>query len=69
LGTLLGELVPGRIAPFDGLAANAAELAAQCRAKGTSLDLRDTLIAGIAQACGATLATRNQRHFGDLAWP
>ncbi len=68
LETLLGELLQGRIAPLDGLATqNAAELAAQHKAKGTPVDLRDTLIAGIAKACGATLATRNQRHFGDLA--
>ncbi len=68
LETLLSELVQGRIAPLDGLAAGkAAQLAAQRKAKGTPVDLRDTLIAGIAQACGATLATRNGRHFQDLA--
>jgi predicted nucleic acid-binding protein len=68
LETLLGELVQGRIAPLDGLAAqNAAQLAAQRKARGTPVDLRDTLIAGIAQACGAMLATRYQRHFGGLA--
>ncbi len=68
LETLLGELVQSRIAPLDGLAAqNLAQLAAQRKPKGAPVDLRDTLIAGIAQACGAMLATRNQRHFGDLA--
>jgi predicted nucleic acid-binding protein len=68
LETLLGELEQGRIAPLGGLAAQtAAQLAAQRKAKETSVDLRDTLIAEIAQACSATLATRNQRHFGDLA--
>jgi len=30
-----------------------------------SVDLRDTLIAGIALARGAQLATRNTRHFSD----
>jgi predicted nucleic acid-binding protein len=35
--------------------------------EGTPVDLRDTLIAGIAQASGATLPTRNQRYFGGLA--
>jgi toxin FitB len=67
LETLLSELVQGRIAPLDGLAAQkAAQLAAQRKANGTPVDLRDTLIAGIAQACRAALATRNQRHFHDL---
>ena len=70
LETLLDELVQGRIAPLDGLAAQkAAQLAALRKAKGTPVDLRDTLIAGIAQACRATLATRNQRHFHDLGLP
>lgn len=36
---------------------------------GKPVDLRDTLIAGIAQAYQATLATRNQRHFQDLGLP
>ena len=67
LEALLGELVQGRIAPLDGLAAQkAAQLAALRKAAGTPVDLRDTLIAGIAHACRATLATRNQRHFQDL---
>lgn len=70
LDALLNELVQGRIAPLDGLAAQkAAQLAALRKAKGTPVDLRDTLIAGIAQACSATLATRNQRHFQDLGLP
>ena len=68
LETLLSELVQGRIAPLDGLAAGkAAHLAAQRKARGTPVDLRDTLIAGIALSCRATLATRNGRHFQDLA--
>lgn len=67
LETLLSNLVQGRIAPLDGLAAQkAAQLAAHRKANGTPVDLRDTLIAGIAQACRAALATRNQRHFHDL---
>jgi len=32
-------------------------------------DARDTLIAGIALARRATLATRNERHFQDLKLP
>ncbi|MEB3257097.1 MAG: type II toxin-antitoxin system VapC family toxin [Cyanobacteriota bacterium] len=70
LEELLGELVQGRIAPLDALAARkAARLAAERRTQGTTVDLRDTLIAGIAQGCRATLATRNQRHFQDLGIP
>lgn len=68
LGMLLSELVQGRIAPLDGLAAGkAAQLAAQRKARGTPVDLRDTLIAGIALARSAMLATRNQRHFAVIA--
>ncbi|MBM5826839.1 MAG: type II toxin-antitoxin system VapC family toxin [Cyanobacteria bacterium M_surface_7_m2_040] len=67
LEVLLTELVQGRIAPLDAQAAReAAQLAAQRKALGTPVDLRDTLIAGTALAHQATLATRNQRHFLDL---
>ncbi len=70
LERLLVELVQGRIAPLDGQAAQqAARLAARRKAAGTPVDLRDTLIAGIAQVCQATLVTRNQRHFQDLGLP
>ena len=66
LNHLLNELVPGRIASLDGRAAlQAAQLAAKRKAQGTPVDLRDTLIAGIALASGALLATRNHRHFMD----
>ena len=63
LDRLLEQLIEGRIAPLDGQAAQqAAQLAAWRQAKGTSVDLRDTLI---ALARGAMLATRNHRHFND----
>ena len=66
LNQLLKHLVQDRIAPLDGLAAQrAAVLAAERKAKGRSVDLRGTLIAGIALARGAQLATRNTRHFSD----
>jgi predicted nucleic acid-binding protein len=66
LDQLLEQLIEGRIAPLDGPASQqAAQLAAWRRARGTSVDLRDTLIAGIALARGALLATRNSRHFND----
>ncbi len=70
LEELLSQLVQGRIAPLDALAAQkAARLAAHRKARGAPVDLRDTLIAGITQACRATLATRNLRHFQDLNLP
>lgn len=66
LERMLNELVQGRVAPLDAQAAQqAAQLAAQRRSRGTPVDLRDTLIAGIAISCGAALATRNRRHFED----
>lgn len=56
-----------RIVPFDTSAAEqAAVLMASRRQMGRSVELRDTMIAGIAIARRATLATRNMRHFADL---
>src|SRR5436189_5016335 len=40
-----------------------------CQKKGRPGDLRDTMIAGIALAHRATLATRNVAHFEDLSVP
>ncbi len=58
LDTLLEQLIQERIAPLDGVAVqHAALLAAQRRALGRPVNLRDTLIAGIALARGAQLAT------------
>jgi len=47
-------------------AASAAQLAADRQRAGRIADLRDTLIAGIALARRATIATRNTRHFEGL---
>jgi predicted nucleic acid-binding protein len=59
-----------RILEFDSIAAlEAATLAAERRKAGRPVDVRDTLVAGIAIARRATLATRNVRHFGDLGVP
>ena len=61
-------MIQERIAPLDGRAAQqAALLAAQRKAQGRSVDLRDTLIAGIAMAHEAQLATRNVGHFSDTS--
>jgi toxin FitB len=65
---VLNEKIQGRIAVFDLAAAvSAAELESAARAKGRPIDTRDAMIAGTVLANGATLATRNVRHFEDIA--
>jgi len=65
---LLLEDLAGRIAVFDQPAAEAAAvLAARRRQAGRTVEFRDTQIAGIAIARRASIATRNVRHFQDLA--
>jgi predicted nucleic acid-binding protein len=64
----VAEVLQGRIANFDEAAAEcAADLAAARKAKGIPDEARDTMIAGIVLANRATLATRNVRHFADIA--
>jgi len=59
-----------RVATFDTAAAGqASDLMAARHRKGRPGDLRDTMIAGIALAQHATLATRNIAHFEDAAIP
>jgi len=59
-----------RVASFDKLAATqTADLMALRQREGRPGDLRDSMIAGIALARGATLATRNTTHFEDLSVP
>jgi predicted nucleic acid-binding protein len=63
-------LLGRRIAPFDTAAAECAGmLAAERKRLGRNFEERDTMIAGIAIAIGATIATRNTRHFIDIAVP
>jgi len=67
---LVEDDLENRILDFDpGAATSAADLAAERQRKGRPVDVRDTLIAGIALARRATLATRNVRHFADLKVP
>src|SRR5437899_967882 len=67
-GRFIEADIERRILPFDELAAEAAaSLAAARRRDGRPGELRDTMIAGIAIARRATLATRNTRHFDDLS--
>lgn len=64
------DAIEERVVPFDASAAQfAAELDASRRKKGRPGDLRDTMIAGIALAHHATLATRNTEHFDDSLVP
>ncbi|MGC2110161.1 MAG: type II toxin-antitoxin system VapC family toxin [Candidatus Korobacteraceae bacterium] len=62
---LLGDL-GNRVVPLDAEAAeNAAALMAVRHKKGRPVGSRDTMIAGIALARHATIATRNTAHFED----
>ncbi|HLH91039.1 MAG TPA: type II toxin-antitoxin system VapC family toxin [Xanthobacteraceae bacterium] len=67
---IIDEDLERRILWFDAAAAeqSAALMAARQQA-GRPRDLRDTMIAGIAQAQRATVATNNVRHFDDLTVP
>lgn len=67
---VLTEDLSSRVLTLDEMAAvTAAQLAADRRRAGRIVDLRDLLIAGIAQARRATIATRNTRHFEGLDVP
>jgi len=64
---VLEEKLERRVLPFDHAAAEeTAALMETRRRLGRPGDSRDTMIAGIALAQNATLATRNLRHFDDL---
>jgi toxin FitB len=59
-----------RVVSFDVTAAEqAGDLMASRRKKGRAGELRDSMIAGIALAQHATLATRNTAHFDDTSVP
>src|ERR1700683_2341345 len=62
--------IDNRVVPFDVAAAQeAGDLMGCGHKKGHPGDLRDTMIAGIAIAQHATLATRNTAHFDDIPVP
>ena len=66
----MADMIEDRIVPFDiGAAEETAILMANRRQAGRQGELRDSMIAGIAIARRATLATRNTRHFADLPVP
>ena len=57
----------GRVVAFDEAAAHAAaQIAAERRRLGRSIEIRDVQIAGVAAARKAAIATRNVRHFQGL---
>ncbi len=61
---VLGQDLANRILGFDREAAErTARVSALARRLGREIELRDAMIAGIAARHGATLATRNLRHF------
>ena len=63
----LAEEFQGRIFPFDEMAALvAAPLMVSRTRQGMNIEIRDTMIAGIAISRKAEIATRNIRHFQDL---
>ena len=65
---LLESALQRRILHFDSDAAlQAAQLCADRRGRGRPVDPRDTMIAGIVLASHATLATRNTKHFEEIA--
>ena len=67
---LLDHDLERRVLAFDHEAAeHTAALMAARRRRGRLGESRDAMIAGIALAQRATLATRNVRHFGDLDVP
>jgi predicted nucleic acid-binding protein len=66
----LTEDLSSRVLTLDEMAAvAAAQIAADRQRADRIVVLRDTLIAGIAQARRATIATRNTRHFEGLDVP
>ncbi len=70
LDILLGTVLGGRVAPLDAATATrAAEIAAIREQQGIVIEDGDTFIAAIAEVHGATIATRNVKHFPGLSVP
>ena len=62
--TFIADFLENRVAMFDVKAAmSAASYSSKRRSLGRPVEIRDTLIAGLAISLGATLATRNIRDF------
>jgi hypothetical protein len=70
LDRILTDILEARVLAFESSAATeTAALMAERQLHGRRGDIRDSMIAGIAVAHQATLATRNTRHFDDLPVP
>jgi len=70
LDRTLTDILEARVLAFEASAPTAAAaLMAERQLRGRRGDIRDSMIAGIAIARRATLATRNIRHFDDLPVP
>ena len=68
--TMLTQKIGGRVASFDFTAAErTADLMAARQEAGRMVDLRDSMIAGIALSTNAALATGNPKHFEGLRVP
>jgi tRNA(fMet)-specific endonuclease VapC len=64
VGTLLSAL---SIIPLDAPAAdNAGEIFRELGAKGSTIDMADSLIAGICRSRDGMLITRNKKHFSRV---
>jgi toxin FitB len=65
---MLEMMFADRILDFDEAASQVtASLMAQRKLSGITIDLRDSMIAGAALSRRAALATRNVKHFADIA--
>ena len=63
----VANMILDRVATFDIAAARAAaDIMAMRKRRGRPVEIRDTIIAGIALASNASVATRNVAHFADL---
>jgi len=64
----IARLLAGRTLPFDIEGAlHAGAIWSELTARGEGIGLADTLQAGIARRFGLPLATRNTRHFEQVA--
>jgi predicted nucleic acid-binding protein len=70
LDALVEVVFRERVLPLDLAAASAAaRIDAERKRVGRPVEVKDTLMAGIAVSRGAAIATRNVRHFADLPVP
>jgi predicted nucleic acid-binding protein len=60
----IADFLENRVSPFDVKAAmHAADFSSKRRSLGRPVEIRDTMIAGLAISLGAVLCTRNIRDF------